>query len=157
MRFAVVARHWLATMAVLLLIGGGVSWSPAARACTVTTVAPATPSGFAATVNDDSILLQWNAAPEADKVYQYDIYRGEPEDEVLTWLASLETVPLYHVDTDTLLAAPDPPTSFPVTKHDLVESGKTYVFQVVAIRRDNCGKPQHSKPSSSVTATFPEF
>lgn len=77
-----------AAMAILaLLIGSGLSLSfSTARACTVTTTI-AKPTGLTATANPSSrnengILLQWNSAAKADKVYGYHAYRtktpGEP-------------------------------------------------------------------------------
>ena len=157
MVFAVVKCRWLTLAVLAVLIAGALPWSAAAQACTATTDPPGKPTNFTATVNEEGILLQWDAAAESDKVFKYDIYRKEETANVFTLFAYIQSVGLYELETNTYSSPPDLPTWVAVNKYDHVESGQTYDFVVVAVRMDNCGADQESEPSDAVTATFPEF
>ena len=148
-------RYWLATMAVILSVGGGVSWSQEVMTtpCTLTTDPPAKSTNFTATVNEEGILLQWDAAPVADKVYKYEILRGEGKGATPTLWGTLDLLEVYDPDTNTFFY----PTPSPMDEIDSASGlvpGTTYVYAIRFGRWSNCGGYQPGEQSDTVTVTY---
>ncbi len=153
--------HWQAMAALASAIGGGFFWSPpTAQACTVTTTAE-TPTGLSATVNpaggDRGILVEWTLA-EPETVYEYRYYRGVGMGSTLKHWGTGTAVSAYNSITGTYTALPVLPTSvmdFESSPGGPI-AGQTYVYAIVAVRRDNCSNPQESAQSGSVEVTYSE-
>ena len=145
-------RHFLAMTVVLLLIAGGLAWSPAVQACTVTTTV-SQPSNVTATVNEEGILLRWDAAPEADKVHRYEIYRGVGVGATPSRYGGIQVVAVYDVNTGTFTYPATSPMDM-TDYADMLIGGETYVYAVAFARRDNCGNLQIGERSESVSVTY---
>ena len=152
MRLEGVKHHW-SIMAVFSLIGLGLLWPSVSLACTVTTKAPAKPANFSAAVNDEGILLQWDAAAEADKVFRYEILRGVGAGSTPTGYGGMDLVAVYDTATGTYTY----PTSSPMKTVDYSEMlvvNETYVYAVAFGRWDNCGGYQRGVQSNTVSVTY---
>ena len=152
MRFADATRHRLALVAVVSLIVGALSWSSAAQACTVTTTV-SKPTNVAATVNEEGILFQWDAAPEADNVFNYVIDRGIGAGATLQYYGSIELVATYNTQTGTTTQPTGAPTDF-TDYGDRLDTGETYSYAVTFERWDNCGGRQRSTRSDTASVTY---
>ena len=155
MRIAGAKRDWFAMVIVLSLVAGGLSWSAAAQAwtCTPDTSSPAKPTQFTATVNEEGILLQWDAAPDDDKVTHYQTYRGVGEGATPKTYGVIVLTPVYDVNTGELRYPTYSPMDMVDYTHHL-EVGQTYVYAVAFGRWDDCSEYHESEQSDQVTVTY---
>ena len=119
----------------------------------MTTNPPAKPTNFTATVNEEGIRLQWDAAPESDKVYKYEILRGEGNGATPTLWGTLEVPEVYDPATNTFVY----PTPSPMDDIDLASGlvvGTTYVYAIRFVRWNNCFDNQQGVQSDTVTVTY---
>ena len=111
MGFAVATRHSLALGTFVSLVVSALSWSSAAWAYTVTTTM-SKPTNVAAMVNEEGILFQWDATPEADNVFNYVLDRGTGAGAMPQGYRPIELVVVYNTKPEhTPARLVDPRTS----------------------------------------------
>ena len=154
MKCASVKHYWLAVAVVMSLIGSGVSWSQdvVTTPCTLTTNPPAKPTNFTATVNEEGIQLRWDAPPEADKVFSYEIFRGVGSGTTPTIYGTMDVESVYDANSDTLVPSHSVTTT--VDYNYVLTVAETYVYAIAFGRWNNCGGYQEGIKSDSVTVTY---
>ena len=152
MMFTGVKRYRLTIAVAVAFFGAGLSWSSIAQACMVTTTV-SKPTSFTATVNEDGILLRWDAPPEADKVFIYDFFRGTGQGATPTRYGTVDVETAYDENSGTVGPIGSAFTSV-VDYEDMLTVGETYVYAITFGRLDNCGYRQSGIQSDTATVTY---